>query len=99
MMATRPPCGRGFASQQPFTRRSLVGSAFVSGASLALSRVAVPLATARSDVAPGSWRPWLLSSGDALRPANPAPTTPDELRELVEIQGERTDGTLATVAH
>jgi hypothetical protein len=96
-MAARFLCGRGFASQQPFTRRALVGSALVGGASLAVSRVAAPLATATSAIGPGSWRTWLLSSSDALRPANPAPPTPDELRELVELQGERTAGTLATI--
>jgi membrane-associated phospholipid phosphatase len=53
---------------------------------------------AESDIDPGLWRTWLLTSGDEVRPPPPAPPTPEELTELVELQGQRTAATLATIA-
>ena len=71
------------------TRRWLVGSRVRQCPS------AVPASRGRQCRAgqclrPPGWRPWLLTSGDELRPAKPAPPTPDELTELVELQGQRT---------
>jgi len=39
-----------------------------------------------------------LTTGDELRPPEPAPPTPEELSELIELQGQRTAATLATIA-
>ena len=55
-------------------------------------------ATSQSEGSPGSWRPWLLTSSDELRPPKPAPPTSEEFAELVELQGQRTAATLATSA-
>ncbi len=91
------PTHRSFP--RPLTRRALLGSALVGSASLAFSRVAVPMAAAtQSDIDPGRWRTWLLTSGDEVRPPQPPPPTPDELTEMVELQGQRTAATLATIA-
>jgi membrane-associated phospholipid phosphatase len=84
---------------RPLTRRALLGSALVASASLAFSRVAAPMAAATEpNIDPGLWRPWLLTSGDEVRPPPPAPPTADELSELVALQGQRTAATLATIA-
>jgi membrane-associated phospholipid phosphatase len=78
------------------TRRSLLGYGVASALWWSLRPVAVNAEPAMA--ASSGWRPWLLTSGDELRPAKPAPPTPDELTELVELQGQRTAGTLATIA-
>jgi membrane-associated phospholipid phosphatase len=84
---------------RPLTRRALLSSALVGSASLAFPRVAAPMAAATdSEIDPGPWRTWLLTSGDEVRPPPPAPPTPDELTELVELQRQRTAATIATVA-
>jgi len=79
------------------TRRALLGSALAASASLPFLNWVTPAAAFESEGTPGSWRPWLLTSGDELRPAEPAPPTPDELSELIELQGQRTASTLATI--
>jgi membrane-associated phospholipid phosphatase len=56
-------------------------------------------AVSQSEGPPGSWRTWLLTSSDELRPPEPAPPTPDEFSELVDLQGQRTAVTLATTAY
>jgi membrane-associated phospholipid phosphatase len=81
-----------------YTRRVLLGSALAASASLAVPLVGTPAVAAASDAAPGLWRTWLLTSGDELRPSEPAPPTLDELTELVELQGQRTAASLATIA-
>jgi membrane-associated phospholipid phosphatase len=86
------------AKSQPVTRRTLLRSALAASAALAFSSLAAPGVASHSDVPPGPWRTWLLSSSDEVRPPQPAPPTADELTELVELQGQRTAATLATIA-
>jgi membrane-associated phospholipid phosphatase len=78
------------------TRRSLLEYGVASALWWSLRPVAVNAEPAMAGSS--GWRPWLLTSGDELRPAKPAPPTPDELTELVELQGQRTADTLATIA-
>ena len=86
------------SSPDPLSRRALLGSVLVGSASLVFRPLAAPVRGAESNVASGSWRPWLLSSSDELRPARPLPPTSDELAELVALQGQRTATTLVTIA-
>jgi membrane-associated phospholipid phosphatase len=81
------------------TRRALLGSVLAGSASLAFPAGVTRAAASEPDGTPGSWRPWLLTAGDELRPAEPAPPTPDELGELVRLQGQRTAATLAAGAY
>jgi len=81
------------------SRRAVLGSILVSTASLVFPQTASSTDAAESEVMPGSWRTWLLTSGDELRPAKPPPPTPDELSELIELQGQRTARMLATAAY
>jgi membrane-associated phospholipid phosphatase len=81
-----------------YTRRALLGSALAASASLAVPLVDTPAAAAASEATAGLWRTWLLASSDELRPAEPAQPTPEELSELVELQGQRSAATLTTIA-
>jgi membrane-associated phospholipid phosphatase len=47
---------------------------------------------------PGSWRTWLLTSPDELRPIAPPAPTSAELSEVRDLQGRRTAAVAATVA-
>src|SRR3954470_22594386 len=82
----------------PRTRRALLGSALALGTALAFPPAASLVTAAQSEKMTGPWRTWLLTSGDELRPPPPALPTPDELAELVELRGQRTAATLATIA-
>jgi membrane-associated phospholipid phosphatase len=86
------------SSSRSFSRRALVGSSLATAAVLRLG--ASPAVTARQDVAsdPASWRTWLLTSADALRPAAPTDPTEAEIEELLDYQARRTDDTTAVVA-
>jgi membrane-associated phospholipid phosphatase len=86
------------SSPRPLTRRTLLGSVLVGSASLAFPRGTAPVGAVASDVTPAPWRTWLLTSSDELRPPKPAPPTPDELTELIALQGQRTAATLAAIA-
>ena len=44
---------------------------------------------------PATWRTWILTSPDELRPAAPADPTPVEVDELLKLQAERSDETIA----
>jgi membrane-associated phospholipid phosphatase len=82
---------------RPVTRRAVLRS--VIGASTALAfPTGVRYAVAESNGTSGVWRTWLLTRGDEVRPAKPASPTPEELGELIELQGQRTAATLATIA-
>ncbi|MBA2598964.1 MAG: phosphatase PAP2 family protein [Chloroflexia bacterium] len=99
---TRTPSAVSGRSTFPhqYSRRALLGSALAASASLAFPTAALHAAASQSqsEVTPGLWRTWLLTSGDEVRPAKPAAPTPEELSELVELQGQRTASTLATIA-
>jgi membrane-associated phospholipid phosphatase len=86
-----PPTARS-----QYTRRLLLSSVLAMGASLAFPPVASP-ATSTSGATPGSWRTWLLLTGDEVRPPEPSPPTPEELSELIALQGQRTAATVATI--
>ena len=80
------------------SRRTVVGSGL---AATALWRLGTPPALgARQDgsVDPTTWRTWLLSSVDELRPTAPSDPTSNETDELLDYQSQRTDETAATVA-
>jgi len=85
-------------SARHHTRRALLGSALAATIAAAVSP-ATRAAASQAEVAPGLWRPWLLTSSDELRPSEPAPPTPEELSELVALQGQRTATTLTTTAY
>ena len=95
---TRRAVSRTRTSPRQSTRRALLGSALAASVSLAYPAVVRPVAAAESAVTPGTWRTWLLTASDEVRPAKPTPPTADELSELVELQGQRTAATLATIA-
>jgi membrane-associated phospholipid phosphatase len=80
------------------TRRAFLGSALAASAALAVPLVDMPAAAAASEATPDRWRTWLLTTGDELRPPEPAHPTPEELSELIELQGQRSAVTLATIA-
>jgi membrane-associated phospholipid phosphatase len=46
---------------------------------------------------PATWRTWILTSPDELRPAAPAAPAQTEIDELLQFQAERTDETIALV--
>jgi membrane-associated phospholipid phosphatase len=48
---------------------------------------------------PATWRTWILSSSDELRPDAPADPTEDELAELVYMQGDRDEAMIALIQH
>jgi membrane-associated phospholipid phosphatase len=90
------------------SRRALVGSSLAGAATLGLSpfpRVAAQHATPAASAPPptmattppAKWRTWLLTSPDELRPAAPAPPSSAELADVLALQGQRTDETLATI--
>jgi membrane-associated phospholipid phosphatase len=85
-------------SPRQFTRRSLLGSALVGSAALALPPRVASAAASELDATPGHWRTWLLARSDELRPAEPAQPTPEELSELVALQGQRSAAMLTTIA-
>src|SRR5215213_1863305 len=83
---------------RPVTRRAVLGSFLATSTALAFPAGISRYAAAESNGRSGLWRTWLLTTGDELRPPEPAPPTPEELSELIELQGQRTAATLATIA-
>jgi membrane-associated phospholipid phosphatase len=91
--------GRGTdAWPRPVTRRAVLGSVLAASTALAFPAGINRYAAAESHGSSGLWRTWLLTTGDELRPPEPAPPTADELSELVALQGQRTAATLAIIA-
>src|SRR5215203_855838 len=88
---TRPSgaVGRRSASSSRYTRRAVFGSALAASALLACSAKNTHAAGSETEETPELWRTWLLTAGDELRPLEPAPPTPDEFSELIELQGQR----------
>jgi membrane-associated phospholipid phosphatase len=83
------------------SRRTLLAGSLASAALASLqprtsAQDNAPVANAR-DSAPATWRTWLLTSPDELRPEPPADPTPDELAELVQLQADRDDAMVALI--
>src|SRR5690348_15031517 len=94
------------------SRRALVGAS-IAGAAIAqaapigrllapLSASAAPMTSAvprwrLDEIAPFGWLTLVLQSASELRPAAPAAPTQTELDELVTLQGQRNDVTIATI--
>ena len=98
MSPDRAPAGHACTLRPgTLTRRALFGSALAATTSLAFPSELAHVAAAE-EIGPDLWHTWLLTSGDELRPAKPAPPTADELSELITLQGQRTAQTLATIA-
>ena len=85
------------ASPRPVTRRALLGLVLAASAARAFP-ARVRDAAAESNGTSGLWRTWLLTTGDELRPPEPGQPTPEELSELLELQGQRSAVTLASIA-
>ena len=104
-----PEAGTEYHAQHAVDRRQLLAWA-AGGAALAgfapgpvARRAAATAATpsSASHAAPASspagWQTWLLDSPDELRPAAPSDPTADEMDEVLALQEQRTDQTLATI--
>ena len=89
---------RRSASSRAFSRRTLVGSS-LAAATLWPLGAAPAAARQETSTTPLGWRPWLLDTVDELRPAAPPDPTPSEIEELLDLQGRRTDETMATIRH
>ena len=74
--------------------------ALLRGAAVALAAGTAVSSGGRAAAADGpeTWRTWLLTSADELRPAPPPPPTAAERDELLDLQAKRTAATAATVA-
>jgi hypothetical protein len=91
-----------------FTRRSLIGASLAGAAGIPFRSVAagssrsepVLPSAARwqaEDASPATWRTWILTSPDELRPEAPADPTAEELAELVQLQADRDDAAIALI--
>ena len=79
------------------TRRTvLAGAAGLAAAGIAPFRARAAQASAPQP--PGSWRTWMLSSGDEVRPPPPAPPSAADVAEVAALQAKRTAATAATIA-
>jgi membrane-associated phospholipid phosphatase len=76
----------------------MLGAALATGIMHAFPGGLAPTAASTAARPPGTWRPWLLTQADELRPGPPAPPTPEERTELLTLQGQRTALTLASLA-
>jgi membrane-associated phospholipid phosphatase len=79
------------------TRRHLLTTGLGMGVGWLLAPQSTTAAPPPPAVPPLAWRPWLLPSRDAIRPAPPAPPSEAEVAELLALQRRRTVATLATV--
>lgn len=96
-MSTTDP--RGYASSRSSSRRALVGSSLAAAALWRLGAAPALGSQREASSDPATWRPWLLSSADELRPASPPEPTAAERGELLDYQAGRTAGALAAVDH
>src|SRR4051812_13113742 len=87
------------------SRRTLIGGSL---AGVALAHLAPPAVAVPSQGGPGGvtrtppreparWRPWLRTAPEELRPAARADPTETELTELVQMQPDRDDATIALI--
>lgn len=84
------------ASPRPLSRRRLLAS-LSAGALGVLGPEGTRAAPLGDDDGPGAWRPWLLTTGDELRPPAPLPASPDEHAEVLAVQRHITSEMLATI--
>lgn len=92
-VSARPP-----VSARSFSRRALVGSSLAAAALWPLGPSSAVANQQDAPADPTSWRTWLLTSADELRPAVPPDPTQAEIDELLDFQSRRTDDTAAMVA-
>ena len=78
------------------TRRTLLGY-FPVAAVWSQRRLVQTAGQAPAASSPGTWKPWLLSASDALRPAPPGSVSADDLSEVVASQRQATAASLATI--
>ena len=87
-----------FVPSLGLSRRSLVGSGLAATALWGFGSTTSVAAWQDGAGDPTTWKPWLLESVDALRPAAPSEPDQTEIDELLDYQSKRTDETAATVA-
>ncbi len=84
------------SSPCPLTRRRLLAS-LSAGALWMLGPGATRAAPLKDDTTLDTWRTWLLTVGDELRPAAPRPASPDERAEALALQRQISSEMLATI--
>ena len=100
---------RGAPIMTTLSRRALVVSS-ASGAALAhlaprhqvLAQSSTPTASSpppaqEAGAPPATWRTWILTTPDELRPVAPAASAQTEIDELLQFQAERNDETIALI--
>lgn len=85
------------SSAHSLTRRRLLGATLSVGVLGVLGPGASHAAALAGDTPLGTWRTWLLTAGDELRPAAPPPASPDEHAEVLALQRQATSAVLATI--
>ena len=79
------------AVSRSVTRRVLMAASVSAVVSGIVGRAPVQAAST------GTWKPWLLSASDALRPAQPGSVSAADLSEVVASQRQATAAALATI--
>jgi membrane-associated phospholipid phosphatase len=103
MSNTSPECGatrmapRHTDSLRPLTRRRLLRASLSVGALGVLGPGIMPAVPVAADDTLRTWRPWLLTAGDELRPAAPLPTSAEEHAEILGYQRQSSSTMLATI--
>jgi membrane-associated phospholipid phosphatase len=83
------------------SRRTLLGQSLAAAALWSVRPPTYALSAMDGEQAANAsaaWKPWLLSTGDELRPSAPPPVTGAELDEVLELQGQRTATSSAAIA-
>ena len=73
------------SSAHSLTRRRLLGATLSVGVLGVLGPGASHAAALAGDTPLGTWRTWLLTAGDELRPSAPPPASPDEHAEVIAM--------------
>jgi membrane-associated phospholipid phosphatase len=81
----------------PVTRRRLLRAGMSAGALGVLGAGIMPAVPVAADDTLSTWRPWLLTAGDELRPAAPLPASPEEHAEILGYQRQSSSTMLATI--
>ncbi|MEA2584727.1 MAG: hypothetical protein QOF33_2812, partial [Thermomicrobiales bacterium] len=79
------------------SRRTLLGVTIAAAATAAAGTSGARAQPALAPSVPATWRTWLLSASDELRPAPPAAPTVAEFDEVRRLQGERTVEVVRTI--